>query len=185
MQGIYQLEFTDGSIYIGLSNNVGTRLSQHLRDLEKNTHKNKYVQAKFNKHGIPSFKVLEVTDRQELLDSLETKYINQAVKEDLEVLNIVKNPKTPILEELAETSELEELYRLNMQIQLAAYNLDCVDKELERLEDLRYEFTQALRKARLKLTNILGELTEKVPDLQDRLVAELGEVPDPRIYSKR
>lgn len=184
MQGVYQLEFTDGSVYIGLSNNVGGRLAQHLRDLERRVHKNKYVQAKFNKYGAPSFKVLDTTNDSSILGELETKYIIGATKEGVEVLNIAKNPRPPKLAEpcgILEDTVPIDILRLNVQIVWASQNLQHIEKELERLEDLKYEYQQKLRKARDALESRLNKIITDSPELEDLLVAELGEFPDERI----
>lgn len=49
-KGIYRLVATDGSYYIGSSNNLKKRYETHFSYLVNNKHWNPRVQAKFNKH---------------------------------------------------------------------------------------------------------------------------------------
>ena len=74
MQGIYKLEFKDGSIYVGQARDIRNRWSQHLRDMESNKHPNKLVQAKFDLFGFPGLEVLEYTSE---LDERESAFIKE------------------------------------------------------------------------------------------------------------
>ncbi len=55
--GIYLLEFANGSRYIGQSNNIDRRISEHFNEMQH--HKNKGIRHHFLKYGHPSVVVLE------------------------------------------------------------------------------------------------------------------------------
>ena len=53
---IYCIENKDnGKKYIGQTINFKRRVRQHKRNLNKNKHKNNYLQNSFNKHGLELF----------------------------------------------------------------------------------------------------------------------------------
>lgn len=56
--GIYKLEFSDGSFYIGKSLDVRGRLRDHLRDLKHGKHFNYRVQDAYDRLGTPSFSIV-------------------------------------------------------------------------------------------------------------------------------
>ena len=67
--GIYGiLNTVNGKIYVGQSIKIEKRWKQHIRELRKNTHINKYLQNSFNKHGEEAFKfiILEECARENL-----------------------------------------------------------------------------------------------------------------------
>jgi len=70
--GIYEILSTiNGKRYIGSSINIRTRiLNNHLHELKKGKHKNKYLQNHFNKHGskVFQFSILELCKEDVLLE---------------------------------------------------------------------------------------------------------------------
>jgi hypothetical protein len=111
MQGIYKLEFKDGSIYVGQARDIRKRWAQHLRDMEAGKHHNKNVQAKFKELGFPSTEVLEYVENIGELDAKERSHIQEHTSKDL--LNIAGNNYFPPIElvqsRLDLVNELEEL----------------------------------------------------------------------------
>lgn len=74
--GIYKLEFTDGSFYIGQSINIDKRCKDHYRMLLDGSHHSYKVQDKFNKYKeLPKHSVIEYCEIPEL-NTNEDKYIN-------------------------------------------------------------------------------------------------------------
>lgn len=51
--GIYKLEYTDGSVYIGSSVNVEERYKTHCYSMAANKHPNHKIQRAYNQHGLP------------------------------------------------------------------------------------------------------------------------------------
>ena len=92
MQGIYKLEFKDGSIYVGQSVYIEGRWAQHLRDMEGGRHTNKLVQSRFDKFGPPSLAVLEYIEDASTLTAKEAAYIKKFATGEL--LNIQLNPRS-------------------------------------------------------------------------------------------
>lgn len=88
MIGIYKITNSiNNKVYIGSSKNILFRVRTHLRKLRSNKHRNKHLQASYNKYGnIFVWKVLEeceekvLYDREQYyLDRLDyTKNYNQA-----------------------------------------------------------------------------------------------------------
>lgn len=58
--GIYKLEFPNKEIYVGKSEDIETRYSQHISELKNNRHPNNKVQNAFNVQGIPKLVILEI-----------------------------------------------------------------------------------------------------------------------------
>lgn len=56
VSGIYTItNKVNGKLYVGLSNNVHHRFSQHKSDLNHNRHSNPYLQNAWNKYGADAF----------------------------------------------------------------------------------------------------------------------------------
>jgi hypothetical protein len=66
--GIYSLIFADTSVYIGQSSNLEKRIGRHLKTLEDGVHHNKNVQQRYIKLGPPRVEILELCDREQLLE---------------------------------------------------------------------------------------------------------------------
>lgn len=83
MEGVYLIRCkSENKVYIGVSNNIRNRYSQHISLLNKNKHPNMHLQNAFNKFGREGFccEILYKTDnsnisRKELYD-LEIYYIS-------------------------------------------------------------------------------------------------------------
>lgn len=56
MIGIYKIEnLVNHKVYIGQSTHIEQRFREHIKELDKNKHKNKYLQFSWNKHGANNF----------------------------------------------------------------------------------------------------------------------------------
>lgn len=78
--GIYKLEFTDGSFYIGQSVNLAGRLKDHYRMLLDGTHHSYKVQDKYNKLNVlPKHTIIKYCESIELNDE-EDKLIDLSDK---------------------------------------------------------------------------------------------------------
>ncbi len=78
MIGIYSILNTANSKrYIGQSTNLSSRKSYHFTHLRNGSHKNRHLQAAFNRYGPSCFRwiVLEVLQSTTLLDSRERHWI--------------------------------------------------------------------------------------------------------------
>lgn len=78
--GIYLITNTaNEKVYIGQSSQLSVRWRQHKSDLKSNYHKNKYLQADYNLHGLVSFEysVLEYVDIKILGDEREQYWISR------------------------------------------------------------------------------------------------------------
>lgn len=65
--GIYKLEFTDGSFYIGQSINLNSRLKDHYRMLIDGTHHSYKLQDKYNKDRVlPIHSIVAICELTEL-----------------------------------------------------------------------------------------------------------------------
>lgn len=64
--GVYLLEFKTG-VYVGSSKHVRRRILRHLADLQGRRHSNGFMQRVYDRHGIPSFKILLECSEIELL----------------------------------------------------------------------------------------------------------------------
>lgn len=68
---IYMIENKiNKKIYIGFSVNLKRRWSEHLSELKRNKHENKYLQNSYNKYGLKSFqlKILEICSKEKLIE---------------------------------------------------------------------------------------------------------------------
>ena len=79
--GVYKIYFeTDkkNKVYIGISNNLTRRKTDHLNNLFENCHKNKFLQNAYKKYGVENFKfeILEFCEL-ECLVSKEEEYIKK------------------------------------------------------------------------------------------------------------
>jgi group I intron endonuclease len=75
LSGVYQIRcIPTGKIYIGSAVNLRSRFSQHLGSLQRDNHRNKYLQLAWNKYGKEAFEfsVLEFVSRSELLCAEQT-----------------------------------------------------------------------------------------------------------------
>lgn len=97
ISGIYSITTPSGSTYIGSSNSIYRRWSEHKRSLRKGTHHSTRLQAAWNKHGNALvFSILEVCPSEDL-ESREQHYIlslNARLNTTQYVNNVWCNPKT-------------------------------------------------------------------------------------------
>lgn len=84
--GIYKLEFTDGSFYVGRSVSIESRYKDHIRFLKNNSNRCSKLQNKFNKiDELPKLEILEECQLNELPEK-EKYWINT-----LDAINIGLN----------------------------------------------------------------------------------------------
>ncbi len=95
--GIYQIRnIITNHVYVGSSYNVFHRKSQHLCELKKKSHPNRYLQNVFNKYGESniSFELLENCTIDEML-AKEEFWINELNPK----YNIQRTPNRPVMSE--------------------------------------------------------------------------------------
>lgn len=66
--GIYKItNLINGKFYIGSSNDIHRRWKEHINELNRNVHCNKYLQKSYNKYGIENFEftIIEVCSEDE------------------------------------------------------------------------------------------------------------------------
>lgn len=73
--GVYLLEFKTG-VYVGSSKHVRRRILRHLADLRGRRHSNGFMQRVYDRHGVPTFKILFECSESELLKR-EQEFIDQ------------------------------------------------------------------------------------------------------------
>ena len=80
VSGIYTItNKVSGKIYIGSSVNIHKRWGQHAYNLKHSKHRNKHLQASFNKHGLEAFEfsiVQQVADDSKLI-AIEQVYLDE------------------------------------------------------------------------------------------------------------
>lgn len=110
--GIYKIENRlSGKFYIGSSSNLYRRYSDHLRELERNTHSNPKLQASWNKYGRDNFEfsiieecsLFELQNREQYYIDTLAPYFNIAME--------VGFPATP----KAGTVEAKERSKKNLE----------------------------------------------------------------------
>jgi group I intron endonuclease len=79
--GVYKIYFkndTKNKVYVGISNNLTRRKTDHLNGLLENCHKNKFLQNAYKKYGIENFvfEILELCD-VDFLVKKEEEYIKK------------------------------------------------------------------------------------------------------------
>jgi group I intron endonuclease len=79
--GVYKIYFENdknNKVYVGISNNLTRRKTDHLNNLLENCHKNKFLQNAYKKYGVENFKfeILETCDINFLV-SKEEEYIKK------------------------------------------------------------------------------------------------------------
>ena len=90
---IYQIKNLENSkVYIGETTMGELRWKRHLADLRGNRHRNKLLQADFDKYGVEAFewsilKEFEDGDKDNLLLE-EARSIDQSIDEDVELYNL-------------------------------------------------------------------------------------------------
>lgn len=75
--GIYAIRHLEsGKVYVGSASNISKRWSRHRKELHAGTHKNKHLQAAWNKYGEEAF-VFEVLELTIELDAREQFWIDK------------------------------------------------------------------------------------------------------------
>jgi len=92
VSGIYKIiNKINGKYYIGSTKNFHKRRSNHIYHLNKNNHKNNYLQNSWNKHGKNNFNFLiieQTTANFKTLKDTEQKYLDMAKTERSKCYNI-------------------------------------------------------------------------------------------------
>jgi group I intron endonuclease len=90
VSGIYKIiNKVNRKYYVGSSNNIHKRWNEHKSELNKNRHKNNYLQKSYNKHGINNFDFI-ITEKisVEKLIEIEQKYLDIAKQEKDKCYNL-------------------------------------------------------------------------------------------------
>ena len=80
MRGIYGIiNKVNRKIYVGKAEDIIQRFKRHIRELNQNIHKNKHLQAAYNKYGNKNFEfvILDVLDKNDDLNEREIYRITQ------------------------------------------------------------------------------------------------------------
>jgi group I intron endonuclease len=78
--GIYKIvNKVNGKYYVGSSTNIKIRWKNHIKELNKNRHKNPHLQSAWNKYGMDNFEfnIVELCSLEDLIN-IEQKYLNIA-----------------------------------------------------------------------------------------------------------
>ena len=97
MQGIYKIScLQDSRVYIGSSKHIKRRWSQHVKELNKGTHRNYNLQEDWDAYGDESFvfDVLEETENLIVREQLYLdKFLDNCYNISLKVTNPMSNPE--------------------------------------------------------------------------------------------
>lgn len=153
--GIYAFEFSDGSFYIGKSNNILTRWQQHEKALLKGTHAKK-VQEVYDRLGMPKFKVIKKV-HPDHIDLIEAHFINE-LWGNPKLLNTTRPPSfTDREKQVIEESFDNNVWEISTVEHLVA--ISDAQKELKQLK---------AKLERSKNGKILQEQQEIIENLKDR-----------------
>lgn len=97
ISGIYSISTPNGSVYVGSSNNIYRRWSEHRRNLRSGTHRSARLQAAWEKHkDLLEYKIVFVCEVQKL-EEMEQKFIKDLgakLNTTNYVNNVWTNPET-------------------------------------------------------------------------------------------
>lgn len=181
VSGIYQITNNiNGQKYIGSSDHLYRRCSDHNRQLSMGIHSNPKLQNSWNKYGKEnfSFSILEYAP-SEIIRDLEQDYINR-FRPELNIAKVVGYPNTP------KPGTIEAKLRSQKNLEARRNSEWCKSQELheimsaklvERWTDQEYrnrriEETKQLWKS-LDYRNKLSELHKKIKDSDRQEVARL------------
>lgn len=139
--GIYELNFSDNSRYVGQSINIEKRLNRHLTDLSKGFHHNKKVQKKYNELGTPIVSILEVCDKKDLCDK-EIYYCNIINKDNL--LNIAEPGQVSLILNGENNGRSKHSNTEIVEIFLLLANSDISKKEISEFTTLSYSMIRQI-----------------------------------------
>ncbi len=159
--GIYKLIFSDGSFYIGKSNDIPKRWKQHRKSFEQGTH-TKSMQAAYSRCGSPSYTIIREC-HSDHIDIMENYYIGLHWNSD-HILNstkpvwyndgevdiILNSP--PVVWEMSTFDHIWQWHKATLEI-------DVVDKKLKESKNA---------KKIQELHGLLDELSTKYAKLKHR-----------------
>lgn len=90
ISGVYSISTPNGSFYVGSSNNIYRRWSEHRRNLRGGKHHSERLQAAWNKHGNNLMFSIVCECGVEQLEEMEQKYID-SMKAELNTTHYVNN----------------------------------------------------------------------------------------------
>ncbi len=152
--GIYKIVNTiNGRLYVGSSISFNDRFSSHIRELNKGTHKNRYLQRAWKKYGASSFEfeILESISDNSLLIEREQYHIdNYKVTSKLYNLAMIagSNLGTKRTKEFSDKISKANTGKIRTDEQRLNISLAKKKLYLENPE-LKSELVQRLRKASL------------------------------------
>lgn len=112
ISGVYKITNTEnGNFYIGSSVDISTRWSRHRLELNKNCHRNKYLQNAWNKYGesVFEFSVLEKCGRYNLL-IVEQKHLDAITENSY---NMATSATAPMLGRKMPRAAIDKLIERN------------------------------------------------------------------------
>jgi len=140
IMGIYKIENKiNGKVYIGSSKNVGKRLKEHQRLLNRNKHLNDYIQDDWNKYGKDAFEfnIIEELDNLNELFTKERFYIikfnslNRDKGYNITKVCIPRKLSGSVIQKLTtnRTIDLLELGLLSILIEFISYDGSLIYEE--------------------------------------------------------
>lgn len=167
ISGIYRFDFSDGSYYIGKSENIENRWKTHIREMESGRH-TKAIQATYNSCGLPQFSIIRLCHKHHI-DILESYYIN------LHWSNDILNSTRPNVLSIEETELVDRVpyaawdlstFEHYMQWSDVTTERDKLKDELARVKD--GTALQELEKELWVTKSLLNESNAKVTELINR-----------------
>ena len=133
--GIYLLVFSSGKYYIGQSVDIDNRWKQHYDKLSKGTAA-KPMQAEYNRHGLPTAKVLLECHRDHL-DMMEGMFITSNLGPKM--LNTTIPAEYTEYEIKVATSDTDQLklsiVEILSKLRVAQNNVTSLEEEVDALRD--------------------------------------------------
>lgn len=97
-QGIYLIFAKNGKCYVGQSRDLRGRINSHQCELRRGAHKNRYLQATYDKYGMEffTFEILELVEDADDLNEREQFYIDEydSFRNGFNLAMVVVNERT-------------------------------------------------------------------------------------------
>lgn len=133
--GIYVIKcMGNQKVYVGSSNNIGKRWSNHISLLKNNKHCNKELQLDFNLYGIDkiSFRIKEECIQKDLYET-ELKYFKRYNPEELYNCKGINNTKKKI-----RRGKEAAIYKLRRSLLMTGENNpNCTKLNVEKVKEIK------------------------------------------------
>lgn len=187
ISGIYALNFNNGtSIYVGQSQDINTRISRHMREMQQQKHYNYRVQEAYNKFGIPEAVILEqcicnektLNDRENFwIDEFDScrNGLNLRDKDESALRGVNSNAAKYTREQIIDVFEmLLDINNTPKYIEsitgVPTGNINCIARSASHLwlkEEFpnKYSILESLKGKRVGIQNTLGSRGKKWPTI--------------------